>query len=272
MKTKRPVGRPRKNKDGPAASVCVPATSAQLPSASTQLPASASELVVQSTPPVNTKRPVGRPRKNKDIPVAAVCVPATSVSIQLSSSASTQLSPIETSSIEPLKPAGKDMTGRSKFLLKNRSINTFFHIGTIHRKYTLAQKQKMSEYARVNGLRPAQRKFNVHRRSIARWMEFRLEEVKTGEISGYRRRGQGRKLSYPESIDEELVRWILELRDMQVAVSSDMLKQKATSLITPIVSTFKASSGWCEKFYRYITCVVCSFIKSPFFMHADVTR
>lgn len=115
----------------------------------------------------------------------------------------------------------------------------------------------MAEYARVNGVRPAERKFNVHRRSISRWMAFRLDEIETGEHNEYRRRGQGRKLSYPPSIDQELVQWILELKNKQLPVSSDMVKQKATTLITPLVATFKASSGWCEKFYRYMYVCVC---------------
>ena len=76
-----------------------------------------------------------------------------------------------------------------------------------------------------------------------------MDEVKTGKKSGYRRKGQGRKLSYPKSIDEELLQWVLELRDLQISVNSDMLKQKATLLIRSHVPTFKASNGWCQKFY-----------------------
>ncbi len=120
----------------------------------------------------------------------------------------------------------------------------------MHRNYTIAEKRKMAEYARVNGVRPAERKFSVNRSCIARWMAFRIEEMQTGEKSLYRRSGQGRKLSYPPRLDQELVEWLLAHQDMQVAISSDRLKQKATSIISPYVPTFKASNGWCQKFYR----------------------
>ena len=110
------------------------------------------------------------------------------------------------------------------------------------------QKLKVAEYVRHHGLRAAEKKFSIHRRNIARWLEIRLDEAK-----GRTRRkksnqsGQGRKLTYPVEIGERLLQWVLEARDLQVAISS---KPKARLLICPVQPDFNCSNGWVEKFFR----------------------
>ena len=111
----------------------------------------------------------------------------------------------------------------------------------------------------MHGLRPAERKFGVHRRNIDRWKKIRVSEFKKTNLrKTLNKKGQGRQLSYPKDVDEELVQWVLEMRDLQLAVSSEMLKQKAKVMITPHVPTFKASNGWLEKFMRLL--LVCSIL------------
>ena len=119
--------------------------------------------------------------------------------------------------------------------------------GLLHRRYTDVQKLKVVEYARHHGVRPAARKYGIHPRNIAQWLEIRLDEVKERKKSN--QPGQGRKLSYP---DEQLLQWVLEMRDLQVAISSEMLKQKARLLITPVQPSFKCSNGWLDKFFRCV--------------------
>lgn len=60
--------------------------------------------------------------------------------------------------------------------------------------------------------------------------------------------GAGRKTSYPPEVEEELVKWVLVLRDQNFPVSTLALKEKAKKLILPHNSEFKASSGWLTKF------------------------
>ena len=125
--------------------------------------------------------------------------------------------------------------------------------GLLHRRYTDVQKMKVAEYARHHGVRPAEKKFGIHRRNIARWLEIRLDKVKERKRRKKSNRpGQGRKLTYPEEIDDRLRQWLLEARDLQVAVSCEMLKQKARLSIRPVQPDFKCSNGWVEKFFRYI--------------------
>ncbi len=66
---------------------------------------------------------------------------------------------------------------------------------------------KIADYARMNGLRPAERKFRFHRRNIDRWKKIRVSDFKKEELKkSYNRKGQGRSLCYPTDVDDELVR------------------------------------------------------------------
>ncbi len=58
--------------------------------------------------------------------------------------------------------------------------------------------------------------------------EFSKQELK----KSFNRKGQGRNLSYPTVVDDELVQWVLEMRDLQLAVSSEMMKKIRTSHMT----------------------------------------
>ncbi len=86
----------------------------------------------------------------------------------------------------------------------------------------------------------------------ATWKKIRVAQFKKSHLKKtFNMKGQGRKISYPQDLEDSIVQWVLEMRDLQLAVSSEMLKQQAKVLITPIVPTFKASNGWCQKFMRY---------------------
>ena len=68
--------------------------------------------------------------------------------------------------------------------------------------------------------------------------------------------GSGRKLTYPMENEQELVLWVLEQRDLHLAVSVQSLMDKAAEIITPTVSSFMASRGWAQKFMRWNDIVV----------------
>ena len=85
----------------------------------------------------------------------------------------------------------------------------------------------------MNGLRPAEKKYGVHRRNIDRWKKIRVSEFSKQELKkSFNRKGQGRNLYYPTVVDDELVQWVLEMRDLQLAVSSEMMKKIRTSHMT----------------------------------------
>ena len=58
----------------------------------------------------------------------------------------------------------------------------------------------------------------------------------------------GRKISYPPSIDEQLVHYILKEQQNGVTVQAEMIRREAKKLIQPYCLDFKASTGWLDKF------------------------
>lgn len=59
--------------------------------------------------------------------------------------------------------------------------------------------------------------------------------------------GAGQQLSYPQEIEDRLVQWALEMRDLHLPVSVVQVKEQ---LIHPQVPSFKASDGWAYKFFQ----------------------
>ena len=83
-----------------------------------------------------------------------------------------------------------------------------------------------------------------------RWLKEELDKKKPRDMpSRSHRNEQGRKVSYPKEIEEELVKWILEkCEHSHIAVSTRMIRLKAMSLVKPTLPNFKASEGWIRKF------------------------
>lgn len=125
----------------------------------------------------------------------------------------------------------------------------------IHMMYSAHQKKKVAEYARHLGARAAACHFGVHRRNVGRWLKENLDAMK-GRKKRKNNKGQGRKLSYPVELDEKLLQWVLEKRNLQLAVTIEMLKLCAKQIITPVSPNFKASDGWAQKFFRQHTLVL----------------
>ena len=119
---------------------------------------------------------------------------------------------------------------------------------TIHKMYSRGQKNKIAYYARHHGIRAAVRHYGVHHRNVQRWMGESLDKIKNPGKRKHRK-GQGRKTSYSQELEDKLVAWILEKREeAYVAVSTQMIHLKALSLIRPVNPQFKASDGWLRKF------------------------
>ena len=70
----------------------------------------------------------------------------------------------------------------------------------------------------------------------------RHQGFKGGKV--WNTKGAGLPLSYPASIDEELLSWLLIMNDLHLPVSILALQKKAKSLILPHNPCFEASRGW----------------------------
>ncbi|KAH3784890.1 hypothetical protein DPMN_162962 [Dreissena polymorpha] len=58
----------------------------------------------------------------------------------------------------------------------------------------------------------------------------------------------GHPLSYGMAIEKQLIRFVLEQRELQLAVTIDDLCIRACDLVTPANPTFKASRCWATRF------------------------
>ena len=75
-------------------------------------------------------------------------------------------------------------------------------------------------YARQHGIRKAARHYGIHHRNVQRWVKDQVASLKTPG-KRHNKKGQGRKISYPQELEEKLVTWILKKREEQfVAVST----------------------------------------------------
>ena len=164
------------------------------------------------------KRPVGRPWK----------APA-------ASSKQTKLVDYCSSSESELEKVSSRSTTKDKVIRKIHSVG---------------QKKAVTEYARFHGIRAASRHFGVHHKNVSRWKKKQVSKVKNPH-QRENKKGQGRKISYPQELEDKLLAGLLEKREVDyVAVSTQVIRLKAVSLIQQVNSKFKAADGWVRKFTK----------------------
>ena len=101
----------------------------------------------------------------------------------------------------------------------------------------------------------ASKKFGIPRTTLRGWKGLdalpkdKAKKLKHTQCKGkHTHKGAGRPLTYEADVEQSLVRWILEARDLQLPVQRKMIQRKAVALITPEHPNFHASDGWLEKF------------------------
>ena len=118
----------------------------------------------------------------------------------------------------------------------------------LHRMYSQSQKKMVAYYARQNGIRKAETHYGIHHRNVQRWVKDQVTALKNPRTRA-NKKGHGQKISYPEELEDHLVSWILQKWEEQfIAVSTQLIRLKALSLIKDINPNFKASDGWVRKF------------------------
>ena len=126
----------------------------------------------------------------------------------------------------------------------------------IKRHYTEKQKRRVVDYARHHGINPAARHSSMPRKNIHRWMKeyaavnYDYTKVSKDRHGKKNRKGQGRKLSYRITIDEKILEWVLFQCESHLAVSSQLLQDKAKLLVKPHNPAFSGSEGWLRRFMR----------------------
>ena len=117
----------------------------------------------------------------------------------------------------------------------------------IRASYSMKKKYEVVQYAKKHSVYQACRHFGLSTGTVGPWMSLDFSSTKA---TVYRTSGAGRKLSYPVEKEEELLQWVLEQRDLHLAVTVQNIMDQAVTVIQPINPSFKGTRGWAQKFMR----------------------
>ena len=112
----------------------------------------------------------------------------------------------------------------------------------------ITKQKKVVAYAQAHFVAGAARYFSIPRSTICRWMVdgyFKREMTKNGV-----KKGAGWPLSYDTEIDQQLLVWVLEKRDIPLPITIPLLQAKALELIGTECADFKASRGLAFRFMQ----------------------
>ena len=114
-----------------------------------------------------------------------------------------------------------------------------------YKAYTVGEKKAILEETKLYSTREVAKKYCMNEATIRRWrtQDLHLQRHKSG-----RRYGGGHPLSYPIELEQDIVTWVLQRRDKNLAVSRNSIQLFACTVISPHHPEFKASNGWVQKF------------------------
>ena len=115
----------------------------------------------------------------------------------------------------------------------------------IRASYSMKKKYEVVQYAKKNSIYQACQQFNLSTGTVGPWMSLDFSSSKS---TIFRASGAGRKLSYPEEKEVKLVQWVLEQRDLQLAVTVQNIVDQAVTVIQPTNPSFKGTRGRAQKF------------------------
>lgn len=110
-----------------------------------------------------------------------------------------------------------------------------------------AKKQQVVKYAKEHSIYQASKHFHLSPGTIGPWMKIDFSKENTVL---FRVAGSGRKLSYPIEKEEQLVAWVLEQRDVHLAVTIQHIIDQAILTIQPSTPSFQGTRGWVQKLTR----------------------
>ena len=117
--------------------------------------------------------------------------------------------------------------------------------------YTVERKFEVREFALANSGYSYQQIADAFKMPKTTVFDIIKQNPCGGPAKGRgNKKGAGRRLSYSQETEDQLVQWVLEMRDLHLPVSVVQVKEKARQLIQPQVPSFKASDGWAYKFFH----------------------
>ena len=235
-----------------------------------------SQWTSEPLPPSAEKRPVGRPRKKRQKLAIETESPSRDGQNQQnepalsSDSRANPMDPVASTSLEmkptivqpqlsaDAKPTDEEnlpvgVEGAKEASSAQTSIpSASSEVSTIRGKYkayTVAEKQAIVQEAKERGIRVTAADRRIAVGTLHGWMKANFTEIQSQTKKGVRRAGGGRKLAIGDS-DDEILKWILQQREMHIPVSRQSIQDYAKRLCTETNPDFVASSGWLDKFMR----------------------
>ena len=119
------------------------------------------------------------------------------------------------------------------------------HRGT----YTAEKRLEVREYIAASGVSVCQasKAFNIPKSTI---QDIKSSQGVTPAKGKAHKKGAGRPVSYSPEKEQQIVGWILEMRDVNLPVSIQEVKEKAREVVSKENPNFKASNGWVQKFFK----------------------
>ena len=117
-----------------------------------------------------------------------------------------------------------------------------------YKHFTIKQKLEVLEFSKLYGVRAAARHFKIPKSSVSNWSKTDFTCVirdKKGSLPK-----TGRPLTYPEELDQKILEYVLEQRDLQNAVSIEDICIYAAEIIQPVSPGFAASRRWAIAFMK----------------------
>ncbi|XP_064645477.1 serine-rich adhesin for platelets-like [Lineus longissimus] len=121
--------------------------------------------------------------------------------------------------------------------------------GGKYNSYNYQQKEDLLKLAEEFGGRAVASKLNIPVSTISCWKRTFKKDANRDPTSG-RKIGSGRKLCYGNEVDELILQWILECRDLHRPTTVDDIGNYAGKIVRQVdgCESFKASHGWVAKF------------------------
>ena len=99
-------------------------------------------------------------------------------------------------------------------------------------------------------VRATAKSFGILKSTVADIKKAGYPGSKSVDKGKHNKVGSGRPLQYRSHVDDEILTWILKMRDLQMPISRGDIQMKAKELIVQHNPSFAASEGWLEKFMR----------------------
>jgi hypothetical protein len=123
--------------------------------------------------------------------------------------------------------------------------------GGKYNSYNYQQKEDLLNLAEKFGGSAVANKLGIPVSTISCWKRTFKKDTNRDPTTG-RKIGSGRKLCYGNEVDELILQWILECRDLHCPTTVDDIGNYAGKIVRSVegCETFKASHGWVAKFRK----------------------